>query len=493
MLKKKKLLIVAVLIVVIIGGAYLGNTITKSTGFTAENISNYDYTEEITESKEPIMTSESTEVVTEQETESTNAISNVVTKNYLILIESEAQRENVQKFKAFKESNGFTVTVKSVESDLPVNTNLEASDALKQYLNKLDEELSLDYVLFVGDPYNKERACPQNTGGIIPMKYLYFSDDNHNTRYNYDWYNYVDATQSAFNTPSDIYYAFDFNWDFDKDGFVGEYGDIQSAKSENEKLELRFLLGRIPFSDSKNIETVLDTTIAYENAQKEHSDVLIASGIIGYPESEKFDFIADGAYYANLLSENLKEVQIKNVTLYEKDGLRPSEFECTYPLNVNNFNKEFNKSYDMTYTFGHGGSVMNFWDNDVNNNGYCDENIASYDILEIPTEGLKTGFLYFDGCHTMRVETDSDRTEVKHIQDFLSKGMMSAGIATTRESTYLPTEPQKRIVNFMFQNNSVIIAQEFYISMQRLVFDEINLMDAYIYCYLGDPSLELKP
>ncbi len=486
----KKLLITIALVVVIICVGYLGNSIAKSRGVTADNNKN-DYTEAIIEDNEPEVTS--TEVVVEQETESLEANSNVMTKNYLILLESETQRESVQKFKAFKESKGFIVTVKSVETDIQVNSNQEATDTIKQYLNKLDEALSLDYVLFIGDPYNKERACPQNTGGIISMKYMYFNDHNHNTRYNYDYYDYNDATQNAFNTPSDIYYTFDFKWDFDMDGFAGEYEDVLRAKDQAEKLELRFLLGRIPFSDNENIEKVLDSTIAYENAQKEHSDVLIASGIISYPESEKYDYIADGAYYANLLSENLNTSQIKNITLYEKDGLIPSEYECTYPLNVVNFNKEFKKSYDMTYTFGHAGSVMFFWDNDVNNNGYCDEDFDSYDIFEMPTQGLKTGFLFFDGCHTMQVETDTDEKEVKHFQDFLSNGVTSAGIATTRESTISPTEPQKRIVNYMFQNSSVIVSQEFYISMQRLIIDEINLMDAYIYCYLGDPSLQLKP
>ena len=83
--------------------------------------------------------------------------------------------------------------------------------------------------------------------------------------------------------------------------------------------------------------------------------------------------------------------------------------------------------------------------------------------------------------------------EVKHIQDFLSNGVTSAGIATTRESGFLPAEPQKRVVDFMFQNNSMIVAQEFYTSLQKLIIDEVNLIEVYVYCYLGDPSLQLKP
>lgn len=411
--------------------------------------------------------------------------------NYLILIESEDQRKSIKKFMDYKESTGFKVTVKSVDSDMEMEYDSDASEAIAQYLHEMDKELSLDYVLLIGNPYDSKKACPKNTGGIIPMKYLYFSDDNHNTRYNYDWYNYRDPSKNAFNTPSDIHYAYEYDWDYDEDGYAGEATEIYNQKNTG-SMKLRFLLGRIPFSDNKNIETVLNNTIAFEKSREDHSDVLIASGIINYPESKQFDYIADGAHYAHILSQNLKDSKIENTTLFEKGGLRPSIYECTYPLSVGNFNRELKKKYDMTYSFGHGGTNMMLWENDYNDNGYCDENIDGYDIFSLPTSGFMTGLLYLDGCHTMKVEADTDNSGVMHIQDFMSKGMTCAGVATTRESGFNPGQPQPRIVSYMFKNGSLLVSQEFYDSLPKLILESGNLAEAYIYCYLGDPSIKLK-
>jgi len=413
-----------------------------------------------------------------------------MTNNYLILTETEAQKATIQTFKAFKESKGYTVYVKSVEKDVSVNSKLDAFTRIEQYLKNTDSILSLDYVLLIGDPYNKTKACPQNTGGVIPMRYLYLNDDNHNTRYNYDWYNYDDPSKNAFNTPSDFSYALDFDWDYDKDGFAGEFQELKQAKMLK-KMQIRFLLGRIPFSNLKDIGQVLENTIAFEKSQTENSIVLIASGILGYPETKKFSLLSDGAYYANMLSENLKKREIENVTLYEQGGLMPTSYSSTYPLTVKKFNDELNKHYELTYVFGHGGYTMHLWEKDLNKSGYCESEYSEYDILSMPTQGLLTGFLYLDGCHTMRVETDTDSAGTRHFQDLLKNGMTCSGVATTRDSGLNPNEPIARTVNYMFQNQSVILSQEFYRSIQRLITEEVQMGDAYIYVYLGDPSLRL--
>lgn len=411
--------------------------------------------------------------------------------NYLILKESDAQRMSVEKFADYKESTGFKVIIRSVQSDIGVKSDSDACEAIARYLHSLDDEFSLEYVLLIGNPYNSKRACQQNTGGIIPMKYLYFLSDNHNTRYNFDWYNYRDPSKNAFNTPSDIFYAYAYDWDYDKDGYAGETDDLY-RREDNQDMKLRFLLRRIPFSDNKTIETVLNNTIAFEKTQKAHSDALIASGILNYPESESFNYTSDGAHYASTLSQNLKDNKIESTTLFEKAGLRPSHYECTYPLNVDNFNRELVKKYDMTYTFGHGGTNMMLWENDNSNNGYCDENIDSYDIFSLPASGFLTGFLYLDGCHTVKVEADTDTTNIMHIQDFMYKGMTCAGLATTRESSFSARQPQPRIVSYIFKNGSFLVSREFYNSLPKMIFESSNLAEAYIYCYLGDPSIQLK-
>lgn len=415
-----------------------------------------------------------------------------MSKNYLILLETSAHTDAILEFKEYKEARGYNITVKSVDKDILMENSKDKSDAIHQFLKAMDKELLLDYVLFIGEPYDKESACPQNTGGVIPMKYMYYIDDNHNTRYHYDWYNYEDPSKNAFNTPTDIYYAFDCDWDYDKDGFAGEFQEIKRYKEEIGEPSLMFCLGRIPFSEPDIIKFVLGKTMEYEENRKEHSNALIASGIIGYPEREEFPDMADGAYYADILSKNLTGNGIETATLFEKDGVMPSPLECTYPLNYENFQQELNKNYDFTYIFGHGGYSMVLWKEDTNHNRICDERETFYDLFIYPPKRQLTGFFFMDGCHTMRVESDTDSTEILHIQDFLRNEMNCAALATTRDSGFSPRNPEPSISSVMFSTQTLIISEGFYKAAAKLIFQHGILAGTYIYCYLGDPSIRLK-
>lgn len=485
--KKMVLGTAGMLVVILVCAIFLMGTIGDRDN-TSESVSVAEPTE--VSSEETSTAEVTTEVVTTEAVKDEGYAG--FTKNYLILIESETQRESVEAFKAFKESKGFNVVVKSVEQDLVYPEGVNRSDVLEDYLSKLDESLSLDYVLLVGEPYDQNLANPQNTGGIIPMRYMYFDDDNHNTKYNYDWYDYDNPYDNAYNTPSDFTYAIKLSWDYDKDGYAGERRELNRTFNK-EKSELRFLLGRIPFSDSESIAFILNNTINYESNQKEKSSALIATGMIGYPENIEFNKAADGGYYGDELATNLEALQIDSTTMFEKLGVMPSEFDATFPLSKDKFIDEFKKGYDMTYTFGHGGSVMMFWDEDVNGNKVCDEEIPSYDLFDANLKGLSTGFLYFDGCHTMVIEKDTDNQNVRHFQDLMLEGVASAGVATTRQSSFSPMEYTDRVISNVFSNGSNNYAYEFYQSMNTLITNDHNYEEAYVYCFIGDPSLEIFP
>lgn len=96
---------------------------------------------------------------------------------------------------------------------------------------------------------------------------------------------------------------------------------------------------------------MLNNSIEYEINRKEHSDALLVGGILSYPDSKEFYYVADGAHDAHILSNNLTNNGIDTVTLFEKDGVMPSPLECTYPLNYENFHRELNKNYDFIYSF----------------------------------------------------------------------------------------------------------------------------------------------
>ncbi len=369
------------------------------------------------------------------------------TGNYLILCETEAQAKCLTEFAAFKTWSGFTVTVKSVEADVKPAAKADPCEAIRKYLKKMDKKLSLEYVLLIGDPHSVESRCPQHTGGVIPMRYMYGEPSNHNTIYG-TWFD-ENQNSEAFNTPTDIYYAFDFNWDYDADGYAGERDEITESFKQAEP-KLLFLLGRVPFSDTKDIGTMLNATMQYELGQKTHSDALIES-------------IGDFSFYGEALAENLNKANIETTAICS--DLEPYEFESANPSSVDYFNQEINKKYDFVYT----------------NNDFLFE--------LVPNEDVPIGLLFMDSPNSMMVEPWYDQVCV---QDFLANGTVCASIAVTRGIGFNPNHPDPRMASLLFSNGTLCVSREFYTAMQLMIM-ESNVPDAYIYCYLGDPSITLKP
>ena len=370
------------------------------------------------------------------------------TGNYLILCETEAQKQFLAEFAAFKTWSGFTVTVKSVEANVRPTANADPSEAIRQYLKKTDSKMLLEYVLLIGDPHNSESRCPQHTGGIIPMRYLYSEPANHNTKYG-TWFDEKDQSNDAYNTPTDIYYAFDFNWDYDEDGYAGERNEIaESVKLA--RLEPLFLLGRIPFSDTKDIKTVLNATMQYELGQKPDSDALVEG-------------IGDWEFFGDALAKNLADAGIKTTTV--SSNLDPNEFESTCQQRVDYFNQEINENYDFVYI-----------DNDIR-----------FDMVQ--DKGVRIGLFFMDCPTSMRVESEFHSFQM---QNYLTNGTICAAIATTREIGFNPSHPEPRMASLLFSNGSLCASREFYTAIQSMIMEN-NVPDAYIYCYLGDPSFMLKP
>ncbi len=371
------------------------------------------------------------------------------TGNYLILCETEEQKQCLAEFAAFKMLYGYSVTVKSVEADVKHKANADTSEEIRQYLKDMDKQMSLQYVLLVGSPYDEESACLQHSGGLIPMRYLYYNPANRD----YSWYD--DKSINVFRTPTDIYYAFDINWDFDKDGFAGEMSEVAQSVIQA-KPELLFLLGRIPFSDTKDIKTVLDSTMQYELSQKSHSDALIGS-------------FGVWAHYSDALAKNFSNVKIEAVTLYGNDGDEPCQYKSTYPLSFDNFNREVRKKYDFVYTMG---------------------DIERYSNNPILGKRVQAGIYFFDSSATMKVEPSKYYRVTA--QDILVDGSVCAAIATTREVGFNSSQPAPRLASRLFSNNTLNVSGEFYAAAQSSIM-EGDVLEAYIYCYLGDPSITLKP
>ncbi len=371
------------------------------------------------------------------------------TGNYLILCENEAQKQCLAEFAAYKILNGYSVTIKSVEADVKLKADADTSEEIRQYLKKMDKVLSLEFVLLVGSAYDEESACIQHTGGAIPLRYMYDNPANRD----YSWYD--GKNHKVFKTPTDIYYALDLNWDFDEDGFAGERNEMAESVKQAEP-KLLFRLGRIPFSDSKDIKKVLDSTMQYEISQKAHSDALIGSYGIW-------------AYYSDALANNFSNMKIKAVSLYGNDENGPCQYKSTYPLSIDNFFSEINKKYDFVYIMG-----------DIKK--YCGNTPLG--------KRVQAGIYFLDGTATMQAEPEPKYSRF-NAQDFLAEGSACTVIATTEEVGFNPKNPVPRITSRLFSNKMLSISGEFYAAVLSSIMED-DVREAYVYCYLGDPSIALK-
>jgi hypothetical protein len=65
-------------------------------------------------------------------------------------------------------------------------------------------------------------------------------------------------------------------------------------------------------------------------------------------------------------------------------------------------------------------------------------------------------------------------------------------IATTRETGFYPDAPAPKPANLMFSKKSTNVAGEFYAAIATILTSR-DPIPAYVYSYIGDPSLKLKP
>jgi hypothetical protein len=75
----------------------------------------------------------------------------------------------------------------------------------------------------------------------------------------------------------------------------------------------------------------------------------------------------------------LEPAGFKVTTLYEKEGDSPSKYNCTAPLNDENFRKYF-PGNDIVLTDGHVGIIRSVW-HDTNKNGIVDTGELDYPLF----------------------------------------------------------------------------------------------------------------
>lgn len=418
--------------------------------------------------------------------------------NYLIILDNSSLKASVENFAAFKKDGGYNVKI--ICSDQINGKGTDNAEKLRSYLISQEKKDNLEYVLLIGDPFVTEKANPQETGGNIPMKYLYDFSKNHNVEYYSDFLSLKpnpDGTlKETGNIPSDIFYAFDIDWDADKDGYSGESIEDISA-NKNRTLKCMFKVGRIPFSDPDSIKSILENSIDKEKEYKLNNlkpKALIAAGIIG------FSPMIDGAEFAFKLKSELMKSNADVTTLTEQEGIEVSKYIPDLQLNRENFSKKWNEGYDFICTEAHGGTSRYCWKSDNNGNGRPDGgDNAFFEDFFIESDLVKSnGFLLMSGCATARVENDRYSFDGVQIPNLLKKKLITAGVGTTKSIGYNRDSLSYSLLPF-WSSKSNTYGDCFYNALNDMFRSFKNnehekydfYHNLYSYYYLGDPSFKV--
>ncbi len=148
-------------------------------------------------------------------------------------------------FISWKNMLGYNVRIVNVtDSEITGQSGIDLAEKIRNFLRKYYIDWGIEFVLIVGD-YE-----------TVPMRYCYPDPSNHQNTAG-------TPGGSGGEVPTDYYYADlsssdDDSWDFDGDGFHGEYiHDKPDFLPE-------VYVGRIPINDPSRILYTLDKTMAFE-------------------------------------------------------------------------------------------------------------------------------------------------------------------------------------------------------------------------------------
>jgi|GEM_PF-2125393 len=154
---------------------------------------------------------------------------------YLIIAPQTAMTA-VQNFADYKESKGLLVDLVSLGEILTGSPGDDDPERIRNYIREYSALTpEREFVLLVGSI------------DTIPMRMAHTDPDNHDES----------------DVPTDFYYEnLTGNWDADGDGYFGEYGEDMDQATEDYRAEV--LVGRIPWDEYEEIQSICDTIIQYE-------------------------------------------------------------------------------------------------------------------------------------------------------------------------------------------------------------------------------------
>jgi hypothetical protein len=234
----------------------------------------------------------------------------------------------------------------------------QRADNIRDWLQTRYLSDGIEYVLMIGNPHPSVFTSSTS----IPMKMCY---PRHGAGDGYE------------EAPSDMFFAELSNtWDFDGDGYYGEYNGDYRAGGADKICEVK--LGRIPFYGSyTDLDSFLQKTIDYsaETGDRSWRDkALVAAAVSNFaPQDEDGDGTADspflttgdrtfGADWGQEIKSLATSEGFGTYTLYEEEGVysNGSAYSLTAsdaPLTVSNLVSEWQNQYGFVTWWGHGNET----------------------------------------------------------------------------------------------------------------------------------------
>ncbi len=268
-----------------------------------------------------------------------------------VIITSPSLEDEFQELADWKIESGISAQVYNTTWIYNNYAGADNQEKIRNFIIEMHDNHAASMVLLGGD-YN-----------IIPPRYIYMEDC-------LSYSSEAGGGLTAHYKPTDYYYAcLDGDWDPDHDGRYLEQTDMDSDDSPETCVEPipdfypEVYVGRMPATSETTAEFLVNRTINYEKNPQPgdwKNKTLLLGAISNYQnEDNKGWYKTDDAKEQEWVKNNLLG-EYDVITMYEKDGLSPSTYTCTYPLTQNNVQTSLSSGCWIMSTAGH-GSVQEQW------------------------------------------------------------------------------------------------------------------------------------
>ncbi len=383
----------------------------------------------------------------------------------LLIIYGGKNIDDVAALVNYKEVEGYKVKVVTV-NDIEKSINgKDKGEKIRNFLKEKKDLWKFNYVLLIGSYL----SIPQIKFYPLPNT----KDDENEI------------------IPSDYYYAnLSDDFDMDKDKIIGEYGEDKFSYFPD------IFVGRLLFTDKAGIDKYVENLKKYKENKDKNKALLIGSMLWfknefgDYPKEN-----ADGALTMETFRRGtLNKLNFESITLYEKEGDGISKFKSTYPLNLENVEKEIKNDYSFISFFGHGdsnGVYRRIW-NDRNENNKFDNgedfwtSFLNRGIVE--KNGISNSVIFAMGCLT--AETESPNLAMTSLRN----GAVGY-IGATRVAYGNPDSPISTELLYWgdgYFNNGETLGESLYLSKFDLSYSINSYYDQhnfFVFNLFGDPTI----